>query len=41
MKANDAKRLKGLEKENARFKRIAANQALDNDKLGDIAVGKF
>jgi putative transposase len=41
MKANDAKRLKELEKENARLKRIVANQALDNDMLRYIAEGKF
>jgi putative transposase len=29
LKANDAKRLKELEKENVRLKRIVANQALD------------
>ena len=37
MKANDAKRLKELEKENVRLKRIVANQALDNDMLRYIA----
>ena len=41
MKANDAKRLKEFEKENARLKRIVANQALDNDMLRYIAEGKF
>jgi len=41
MKANDAKRLKELEKENTRLKRIVANQALDNDMLRYIAEGKF
>ena len=41
MKANDAKRLKELEKENVRLKRIVANQALDNDMLRYIAEGKF
>jgi putative transposase len=39
MKANDAKRLKELEKENVRLKRIVANQALDNDMLRYIAEG--
>ena len=33
MKANDAKRLKELEKENTQLKRIVANQALDIDML--------
>ena len=41
MKANAAKRLKELEKENVRLKRIVANQALDNDMLRYIAEGKF
>ena len=41
MKVNDAKRLKELEKENVRLKRIVANQALDNDMLRYIAEGKF
>jgi hypothetical protein len=31
MKADDAKRLKELERENARLKRIVADQALDID----------
>ena len=33
MKADDAKRLKELEKENARLKRPVADQALDIDML--------
>ena len=41
MKANDAKRLKELEKENAQLKRIVANQALDIDMLKVISEGKF
>jgi len=41
MKANDAKRLKELEKENGQLKRIVANQALDIDMLRHIAEGKF
>jgi transposase-like protein len=41
MKANDAKRLKELEKENAQLKRIVANQALDIDMLKYVAEGKF
>ena len=41
MKANDAKRLKELEKENASLKRIVANQALDIDMLKFVAEGKF
>ena len=40
MKANDAKKLKELEKENVQLKRIVANQALDIDMLRHIAEGK-
>jgi putative transposase len=41
MKADDAKRLKELEKENQRLKRIVADQALDIDMLKVISEGKF
>ena len=41
MKANDAKRLKELEAENARLKKLVANQALDIDMLREIVVGKL
>ena len=41
MKADDAKRLKELEKENQRLKRIVADQALDIDMLKYIAEGIF
>ena len=41
MKADDAKRLKELEKENQRLKRIVADQALDIDMLKVLAEGKF
>ncbi len=41
LKGDDAKRLKELEKENVRLKRIVADQALDNDMLREIARGKF
>jgi putative transposase len=41
MKADDAKRLKELEKENQRLKRIVANQALDIDMLKFLSEGKF
>ena len=41
MKASDAKRLKKLERVNARLKRIVAHQALDNDMLRYVAKGKF
>ena len=41
MKANDAKLLKDLQKENTQLKRIVANQALDIDMLKYVAEGKF
>jgi putative transposase len=41
MKANDAKRLKELEAENARLNKLVANQALDIDMLREVAEGNF
>jgi putative transposase len=41
MKAADAKRLRELEKENARLKRIVADQALDMEILKEAARGNF
>ena len=41
MKADDAKRLKELEKENAQLKRIVANKELEIDALRIISSGKF
>ena len=41
MKASQAKRLKELEAENARLKRLVANQALDIDLLTELAEGNF
>ena len=41
MKANDEKRLKELEGENARLKKLVANQALDIDMLREVAKGEF
>lgn len=41
MKADDAKRLRELERENARLKRIVADQALDIDGLKEIAKGNW
>jgi len=41
MKANDAKRLKELESENTRLKKLVANQALDIDMLKEISSGNF
>ena len=38
---NDAKRLKELEAENARLKKLVANQALDIDMLKEISSGNF
>jgi putative transposase len=41
MKADDAKRLRELEKENQRLKRIVADQALDIDMLKELSRGNF
>jgi hypothetical protein len=41
MKASEAKRLRELEAENARLKRLVANQALDIDMLKELAEGNF
>ena len=41
MKASDAKRLKELEGENARLKRLLADAELDKDMLREIASGNF
>jgi putative transposase len=41
MKANDAKRLKELERENARLKKLVAEQALDNAMLKELNSGKW
>ena len=41
MKADDAKRLKELERENARLKRIVADQALEIAALKEIAKGNW
>jgi transposase-like protein len=41
MRMDQAKRLKDLEKENARLKKIVADQALDMAILKDVASGKF
>ncbi len=37
----EAKRLKELEAENARLKKLVANQALDIDMLKELAEGNF
>ncbi len=39
MKADDAKRLRELERENARLKRIVADHALNIDALEEVAKG--
>lgn len=41
MKADDAKRLKELERENARLKHIVADQVLDIAMLKEVAAGNF
>ena len=41
MKAGEAKRLKELEQENARLKKLLAEAHLDNAMLKDIAEGNF
>jgi putative transposase len=41
MKADDAKRLKELEAENARLKRLVAELALDKQMLQEVVRGKF
>jgi putative transposase len=41
MKAYDAKRLKELERENQRLKRIVADQALNIDALWEVAKGRM
>jgi putative transposase len=41
MKADEMKRLRALEAENARLKKIVADQALDIQMLKEIARGNF
>ncbi len=41
MKADDAKRLKELERENARLKAIVADQALECRALKEVAKGNW
>lgn len=41
LEVDQVRRLKELEKENARLKRLVADQALDNAILKDVAAGKF
>ena len=41
MRPEDVARLKALERENARLKRMVAEQALDLDILKEVARGNF
>jgi putative transposase len=41
LRLDQAKRLKELERENARLKRLVADQALDNAILKEVASGNF
>ncbi len=41
LQVDQAKRLKELERENARLKKLVAEQALDNDILREAARGNF
>ena len=41
MRVDQAKRLKELERENARLKQLVAEQALDNSILREVASGNF
>lgn len=41
LKMDQAKKLRSLEKENARLKKLVADMALDNDILREAASGNF
>ncbi len=41
LRVDQAKRLKELERENSRLKRLVADQALDNAILKEVASGNF
>ncbi len=41
LRVEQAKRLKELEKENSRLKKLVADQALDNAILKEVASGNF
>ena len=41
LKMDQVKKLRELEKENARLKKLVAEQALDNDILREAASGNF
>ena len=41
LRIDQAKRLKGLEQENTRLKRLVADLSLDNSILKEVAAGNF
>jgi len=41
LKMDQAKKLRSLEKENVRLKKLVADMALDNDILREVASGNF
>ncbi len=41
LRLDQAKRLKALEQENVRLKKLVADQALDNAMLKEVASGNF
>jgi len=41
LRVDQAKRLKGLEQENARLQRLVAAPSLDNSILKEVAAGNF
>jgi transposase-like protein len=41
LRVDQAKRLKELERENSRLKKLVADQALDNAILKEVSSGKF
>ena len=41
LRLNQAKRLKSLEKENARLKKLVADLSLDNQILKEVSSGNF
>lgn len=41
MRPEEVVRLKALEKEHARLKRLLAEKELDNDTLGEVARGNW
>jgi hypothetical protein len=41
LRVDQAKRLKGLEQEHARLKRLVADLSLDNSIVKEVAAGNF